>query len=204
MGTIKYDTAFRNATNLLGKLDIKDICQRCGAEYAEEQIRITYLGSNCSIDMDSFAFSPDDIPQTERILILHYLTSSAEKPEAGDNSSQDFVSYQSLPGGMFYYPTFRKRGPEWLTYVFSDRPELLPVAAGPLGAIPGSFGDISVIIPVFPKIDIAVVIFKGDEEFPTELNFLFKPHIVNYLTLEDIAVLGGVVAGRLRGNVKTI
>ena len=203
MGTIKYDTAFRNATNLLGRLDVKDICQRCGAEYTDERIRISYLGSDCSIDTRSYAFLPDHIPQTERILILHYLTSSADKPGVGDNSSQDFVSYQSLPGGMFYYPTFRKRGPEWLTYVFSDRPELLPAAGGPFGAKQGSFGDISVIIPVLPKIEIAVVIFKGDEEFPTELKFLFRPDIVDYLTLEDIAILGGVVAGRLRRNVKT-
>jgi len=51
---------------------------------------------------------------------------------------------------------------------------------------------------VFPRVEAVVVLFKGDEEFPPEANILYKDDIVNFLPLEDVAVLSGLVAGRLK------
>jgi hypothetical protein len=42
-----------------------------------------------------------------------------------------------------------------------------------------------------------VVLHAGDEEFPAEANILFDDAIVNFLPLEDVAVLAGLIATRL-------
>ena len=43
----------------------------------------------------------------------------------------------------------------------------------------------------------AVVLHRGDEEFPAEVNLLFSDRIAAFLPLEDVAVLAGLVATRL-------
>ena len=41
------------------------------------------------------------------------------------------------------------------------------------------------------------MLHAGDEEFPAEANILFDDAIINFLTLEDVAVLAGLIATRL-------
>jgi hypothetical protein len=56
---------------------------------------------------------------------------------------------------------------------------------------------------VFPRIDVIVIIHKGDEEFPPEVNLLFSENINNFLPLEDVSILGGIIAGYLKKSYYT-
>ena len=58
-------------------------------------------------------------------------------------------------------------------------------------------GDASFRFDILPKIAGVVVLHAGDEEFPAEANILFDDEIINFLPLEDVAVLAGVIATRL-------
>ena len=58
-------------------------------------------------------------------------------------------------------------------------------------------GDASFRIDILPKVGGLVVLHAGDEELPAEANILFDDEIVNYLPLEDVAVLAGLIATRL-------
>jgi len=51
---------------------------------------------------------------------------------------------------------------------------------------------------VFPEFEVVVVMYREDDEFPPEANILYRDDIINFLPLEDIAVLSGLIASRLR------
>ena len=56
----------------------------------------------------------------------------------------------------------------------------------------------SVKVPDFPRIDAVVVLYREDDEFPPDANILFKDDIINYLPLEDVAVLSGLIGSKLK------
>jgi hypothetical protein len=113
------------------------------------------------------------------------------------NVHDTYATFQSLPNGMFYYGPFRKRSINRMLPVFGNDPELLTNAARTLGAVETEYGDVGYRYEVLPKIAVIVALHLGDEEFPPELNMLFPRTVTDYLTLEDIAVLGGLLASKL-------
>jgi hypothetical protein len=49
---------------------------------------------------------------------------------------------------------------------------------------------------------VALIIWKGDEEFPPEGNILFDRNILKMLSAEDIAWLSGMIVYPLMGMAK--
>ena len=188
-----YSTSYNKAVaDLNGADDPAALAGRCGAEYSENEYHLQYFGDSCSVSLPDCEFSPAELSLGEKILILHYLTSETPFDKAPIQAT-----FESLPGGMFYFPTFRKRGPDRVLKDFGDNPSLLRQAAETAGWTVGSIGDISVAIPALPLIEVTVALYEGDDEFPPEVNFLFRKDISAFLPLEDVAVLGGIVATRL-------
>jgi hypothetical protein len=58
-------------------------------------------------------------------------------------------------------------------------------------------GDAAVEVPVFPKIPVTVIVWAGDEEIAANANILFDKTVKEQIHIEDVAVIGGVVAGKL-------
>ena len=50
---------------------------------------------------------------------------------------------------------------------------------------------------VLPRVRVAVVLYQRDEEFAADAAMLFDASTRHYLPIEDVAVLGGLVAGEL-------
>ena len=196
-----HEIAFNRAADLLRAGDPDDICRRSGAKSYGGSISITFFRDEYEIQLPEVVFNPPDLSPGEKILILHYLTSKGTTSTKGE-----YVSFKNLPGASFYNPTYRKRGPDRILKLFGRDIEQIVEAAEVLGASRAALGDVSVKFSIFPKIESLIVLFRGDEEFPPEANILFNDDIINYLSLEDVAVLSGFIAGRLnkakRGNVR--
>ena len=187
-----YRIAFENAADKLQKSNLEEVKERCGIILENNIIRLNYINSPCEIHCHDTTFIPNNIPMFKKILLLHYLTSEKSIPTTGK-----YIGYRSLPNGMFYYSSFRKRAIDRILFQFESEPSKLIVAAKQLGGGPWEIGDYSVRVPVLPRIDVIVVFYEGDDEFPPNANMLFNDKITNFLNLEDIAVLGGDVASRL-------
>ena len=56
---------------------------------------------------------------------------------------------------------------------------------------------VSVRFRLLPRIHMAVILYVGDEEFGPRVNVLFDRAASHYLPIEDLAVLGGMLASRL-------
>ena len=199
----KHNTAMELAhKSIVGIIQNKEklleICKYCGAVAEENSITINYLYSDYYISLKnefSIEFKPDGLSYLEKVYMLHYLTSY--KTRDAVQIKREFAGYKNLPGGMFYYPAFRKNGPAKILKAFGRESEKLYASAEMLGGSRENIGDVSVKLNIFPKIEMVIVLYKGDDEFPPETQFLYNKDITNYLCLEDISILSGVVAGKL-------
>lgn len=127
-----------------------------------------------------------------RILILHYLLTADGTPLA-----DKWIAFRSLPGGLGYDAAFQGRANLRLARAYgSDRPGF-EAAAQSLGGERLDFGDASFSFRVLPRVWLAVVLYLADDEFPASANVLFDGAASHYLPTEDLAVLGGMLAGRL-------
>ena len=135
------------------------------------------------------------------ILLLHYLLTADGTPPAGA-----WTAYRELPDGLFYAATFAARAEEPLTRAFAGPapPGFGPAgltafrdAARRAGGVALTLGDASFRFAALPRLDVAVLVWAGDDEEPGEARVLFDASAGHYLPAEDLAGLGGQLAHRL-------
>ena len=193
-----YAIAYQKASEQLrgrSPAELAALCERAGAVLNGRTIRLAFFGSRVELRMsagEGLEFAPSDLPLVEKILILHYLLARESGPAKGQ-----MLAFKNLPGGAFYDPTYQKRGPRRIARRFGENVEGFRRACRSLGWHEEQIGDTSFRFDILPKIEGMVVLHAGDEEFPAEANILFDDEIVNFLPLEDVAVLAGLIATRL-------
>jgi hypothetical protein len=132
------------------------------------------------------------VPVQEQVLILHYLMAeSARKP------SGKWIAYREIPGAQFYFSAFVKRAIEPLKNTFGRNPAGLQKAARQLKGVTVETGDAGFEFPIFPKVPLQLILWVGDNEFPSEANILFDETIGEFLSPEDVAWMAGMLVYRL-------
>lgn len=150
-----------------------------------------------------FAYKGSDekLPIQQQILLLHYVRGAWSS--SGAAITGEWISFQEVPDGKFYLDAFHRRAKNPMVQAFGHRPELLLKLAGEaFGAEPLDQGDVSVLVKALPLVPVALLIWKGDEEFPPEGNILFDRNILKMLSAEDIAWLSGMVVYPLMGMAR--
>jgi hypothetical protein len=193
-----YGASFVKAADALRRSDIPRVCDLCGASREGDRVVVRFFTDSIAVTLPGVVFDPPTVPIFEQVLLLHYLTTLGRTTASGAR-----VSFKKLPGASFYESAYRRRGPERILHLFGNDFDGFRRAVKKLGgAVAGkggsSYGDLSGTLPVLPRIEALVVLFRGDEEFPPEANILYKDDVVNFLPLEDIAVLSGLIASRLK------
>ena len=196
----------------LGKKELKDknpkrIAGLSGAEFEVNPhgnaiLILSFLHRQVSItwpDLDLvFKDSGEVVPIQQQVLLLHYLNGAK-----GSQVTGRWVAYQEVPDGRFYLDAFLRRAKIPMVQGFGNQPELLvKLATDVYDARPLDQGDISVVIQAFPMVPVALILWKGDEEFPPEGTILFDRNISDILSAEDIAWLAGMIIYPLLGMAK--
>jgi hypothetical protein len=196
----------------LGKRELKDknpkrIADLSGAGFETNSdgnaiLTLSFLGRQVSItwpDLDIvFTESGEAVPIQQEVLLLHYLNGSK-----GSRITGQWIAYQEMPDGRFYLDAFLRRAKIPMVQGFGNQPELLvKLATDAYGARPLDQGDISVVVQAFPMVPVALILWKGDEEFPPEGTILFDRNISDILSAEDIAWLAGMIIYPLLGMAK--
>ncbi len=181
--------AYDLARQKLAGIDLQEVCRRSGAKAMDQDhlalrflnrpYRVTLSTGNISLQDEE-----EEVPLKEGILILHYLTRAEGIP-----FTDQLITYGQLQGGKFYCPVFIKRTVEPLLKCFGNKPERLLEVAQKFGARPASHGDLSVAIDAFPLVRIVIVLWRGDDEVPSNGNILFDKNISHSLSSEDVTVL---------------
>ncbi|MEW6443132.1 MAG: DUF3786 domain-containing protein [bacterium] len=133
----------------------------------------------------------------ESILILHYFNTADGKPLVNEH-----ISFKEIPDGRLYQPNFEKRAVAPLLAAFGKDPAGIVECSKPLGARTAALGDVSITVPVFPRVPVTLVFWRGDAEFPARLTILFDKSIPDYLPTEDMVLSSQMLAFRLAGLAK--
>lgn len=196
-----YNLAYKLAgEQLAATSDLEQQCRKGGAEYkragSKEIITVEYLNQPYQVtlpDIDiSLVGSDSEVPTSDKILILHYLTLASGVP-----LSHKLIAFQELPEGANYLRTFSKRSIEPLVKHFGQEPQRLVEVAKRLDGERVDYGDVAVVINGFKMVPVTLVLWQGDDEFPPRGNILFDSTIPEYLSTYDITVLCDAIVWRL-------
>jgi hypothetical protein len=165
-------------------------------------IKVPFLSDIFLVDIAArkvlFEGGPEVYPFLS-VLILHYLVGAGKSSISGE-----WISFREFEGGDAYFGSFTDRSLVPLKNAFEDNPDLLRPAAEPLGGEPLEIGDVGMRVPVFPKLPLAVVLWRGDEEFPPEAGILFDKTANSILRTEDLAICGALTVSKLRKNAEKL
>jgi hypothetical protein len=127
-----------------------------------------------------------------RLIVVHYLIHADGTPPA-----DQWVAFRELPDGLVYDPAFQGRSSLRLRHEYGMDARGFVAAAEGVGGERLTFGDASYMFRMLPRLNMAVILHQGDEEFGPAVNVLFDGSAGHYLPTEDLAVLGGMLAGKL-------
>ena len=131
-------------------------------------------------------------PFTEALILSYLVTADGTRP------SGQWIAYRELPNGMFYAQAFRGYAEMRLVRALgADGIERLRARAGQLGARPIAIGDAGFAFRVLPRVDLAIVYWLGDEDFPARTSVLFEDTAPHYMSTDGLAVLGSHLVGML-------
>ena len=190
-------------SELLGN-DPEQIAARCGAvcvqgDHGNAVLKIDFLNKAIDISWPDLVFShrgdDSEVPIQQQVLLLHYLNLAEDVKISGE-----WIAYQEVPDGKFYLDAFLRRAKIPMVQGFGNHPELLvKLAKEVYGATPLDQGDLAVAIQALPRVPVALILWKGDDEFPPEGTILFDRTVSQVLSAEDIAWLAGMIIYPLLG-----
>ena len=191
-----YQPALDKARRDLNRLDPYVAALRGGGEVVEtpqgRAVELTYWGQRLRVlwsTGEARLVSGQPLSTTVQLLVMHYLITADGTPLAAR-----WLSFRELPDGRVYDAAFRKRACLPLVRAFGEQPECLIAAGRRLGGERLVYGDVSFMFRLLPRVRVATILYARDDEFPAGANVLFDASVRHYLPLEDVAVLGGLVA----------
>jgi len=177
---------------------LSEIARRSGYALAGDHWLVTpFYNRTYHLKTPEFVFDDANepgkqIPLQEQVLILHYIGADALPAPTGC-----WIAYREIPGAAFYMAAFTKRAIDPLKKVFGANLDGLALAAQRLNGQPVAAGDAAFQFTVFPKIDVQVIVWQGDEEFGAEANVLFDAAAGRILSPEDAAWAASLLVYRL-------
>lgn len=208
-----YKEALRIAKEQIAVSNIHHLAKKAGGivvvgDNEVVEIRYSFLRVPCAIRVDTSSGdvavirldSDEEISLTDQILIVHYALYASGEPETGE-----WITFRDIPSGHFYFDAFQRRARDPFLKTFGAKTGLFAKVAHLLGGIPvKGIGDVAYDFQAFPRINVRIVLWYGDEEFPPEATILFDKNIETYLPVEDIAYLSGSIVYRLMGLARSV
>ncbi len=126
------------------------------------------------------------------LMVLVYLTEAKDiKP------THTWISEKDLKGGPIFFRGHHRLEVEELINLFGDDPEAFLKAGKRMGGSQILFGDKGFALHVFPKVFLAYILWKGDEEFPPKISVLFDSTIEFHLPLDILWCMVAETSRRL-------
>jgi hypothetical protein len=175
------------AWDILSELDAKDVAANAGAIFDshDSTYALTCLGQEIRISLrDRTIYSESrrgtllitSLGDYSRLSILRYLIHAKDLPLSGR-----LVRPADLPGGDIFTKGTHILPLDKLAAYFSQRRQEFLQAGQSLGGAQGDYGDMSLNIFPFPRVPVALILWSGDEEFPSTASLLFDSSCVSHL-----------------------
>ncbi len=169
-------------------LDFAEAAARTGGTVGNDRLSIKILGKDFSISRQGEFFSTIHVNHWVTIPLLSYVVNCQ-----GDRVSGEWVSLRELDGGMERYPLFRKRceeGMKRIADVYTDLfDDMVRLFQG--HQVESRFdADISVVLPVFPRVPLLICYWAAGEGMGSSLNIFFDRSVDHNLGVGPAFSLG--------------
>lgn len=188
---LAIEQAIRLAVSKLQHVDLIIRCENLGLPAPNENgiINFRTFGTNWELRSGDFLLTnvekKEPAKATDRILVLHYLSCDLPVPE-----TNTYISFRDLPGGQFYWQSFRSRTVQPLVEKFQNNLDQLSQNLNRFDWKQVKYGDFGARIHIIGRLDATLIYWRGDEEFPPTADLLFSENIKRVYNTEDVAVLG--------------
>ncbi len=200
---------FEHYMDLFQKADAKEMSQRTGLPYDEENstftlrlMGVTYLVKHPTFEVthvedDVIGYYPLESAVNARILVLRYLVEGKEAPATGK-----FLTYRETPWGSVYLRQFTGRCIMRFAYGFGNKQHLFQNAMEKINAEKLTQGDISYEFEFLNGYKLRMILWAGDEEFPPSSQILFSDNFPIAFQAEDMAVVGDITISMIKAIAK--
>ncbi|AFM00426.1 hypothetical protein Desde_2042 [Desulfitobacterium dehalogenans ATCC 51507] len=180
----KYRDALEHAKSEFAKRSFSKILELSGAaSYDESSLVLGYGGELYRVWYPEGEITPcEDI--TDHILILQYLTEVC-----GVQPTGRWISFRELPGGNNHYGAFKLEAMDPLAKHFGNSPEKFETICQKLKGKKLAMGDIAYTIEVLPKLELALILWLADDEWPAKANILYDATASMHLNTEGLEVM---------------
>ncbi len=127
----------------------------------------------------------------EEVVILQYLNWSRSLP-----LRRKWISFLELPGGEMHFAPFQREAINPIAKKYGKNIDGFREDSKDIGEVMDA-GDAAFIIPVFPRLELAIILWREDDEYPARANVLFDDTSPCHLPTASLYVLGIQVIKRL-------
>jgi Domain of unknown function (DUF3786) len=183
----------------LSEKDPEDVCKRTLCRYDSENkmYALSVWGTDYAVyphqhRVEKIGHDSPDSRDYMELFIVHYLLSARNL-----ELHNQWISEKDIPGG----PTFF-RGPHLIpTHLISERfvnnTEDFKKRCVQLGGIPVNMADEAYYFNITPRTPVAVLYWKGDEDFPPEAKILYDRTITEHLATDIVYALAVAICERI-------
>lgn len=144
-------------------------------------------------NLTGYSDTDDELPPIIQALLLYYLITADGTAPTGK-----WVSFADLPAGRMYNAAYQGYSGDEVVKEFGL--DLLAFSSACLkaGGTPVEIGSASFMFEALPHVPLLITYWLGDEDFPSSCKILFDSSATHYLPIDGCAIIGSMLAGKLR------
>ncbi len=134
---------------------------------------------------------------TMKVLVLQYLITAAENQGSAVRLMNQWIDSRSLQHGAVLGAHFAKSTMELLSSFFAAGRDTVLARTLKWGGRPNDLGDSGFTFYIFPRLPVAFIHWKEDEEFPAYSKILYDVSASNYMPVHGLTALTDFLIHRL-------
>ena len=193
----KLAPVVKEAQAKLRAIDRAAVAYRSGAMIDPQgNLRVEFLRREYVIDHAEWGVKRADDgaapPSLMQSLILTYLYQSDGTPPI-----DRWLGFRELPNGLFYAQAFQGYTGGELVRDLNGDVAAFKAASEKLQGATLAIGDAGYTFQVLPRLKLAVIMWAGDDEFPSQAQVLFQETAPHYLITDGLAIVGSLLVGQI-------
>ncbi len=186
----------------LARENPEEVCRRALCEYDTEKkcYSVFFFFYEYKIypeeyKIDLVSNNPESHHKYFTVFIINYLLQSRDI-----RIYNEWISEKDIPGGINFFSGPHEIPTNQITERFGDDVDSFKNQCEKLDGTPLDMGDAAYIFIITPRIKVAVLYWRGDEDFPAEAKVLYDKSITEQIASDIILAVAADVCYRVSGK----
>jgi hypothetical protein len=195
-----FEKHYRDYCTQIAKTDLSAIVDRLGLRLQGDRMLLRLFDKDYLVSGAGITDADGERPEyMVCVIIAKYILSCPDR----DHNDVEWTSFKDFKNTSHFTNVnfFSSDVEQAIAKRFSGRVAELSEAAEGMGGIPDDAGasyDLALRFTALPRLSLLLLFNDGDEEFPAECKVLFERRAEMHLDPESIAMLGALLAKRLK------